>query len=269
MDDGSEVHVELDSCTGPHNLSCLCVQSIGFKGITLFGTDDQKQRYLPFVSSGEMLAAFCLTEPTSGSDASVINISVCCDSYSMVFDRAGRLWLISIGHHLQLATPTSVDTYQAYVKFCHFAVVCVEQKFYHIAFISDNKFTIKYTELNYSKRKIGCKNMKKNGKKNKYMTTLTSVIMRDSHSVKQSQWRLCRILHLSAFIAHSLYHHAIVQLLSQRRGSCQACIEYLIASLSLNRGSVVNKYVNLQDCRLIAVIARLIAIKIFNRPTAL
>ena len=50
------------------------LQSIGFKGITLFGTDDQKQRYLPLVSSGEMLAAFCLTEPSSGSDASVSNI---------------------------------------------------------------------------------------------------------------------------------------------------------------------------------------------------
>jgi len=47
------------------------VQSIGFKGITLFGTEEQKQRYLPLVSSGEMLAAFCLTEPSSGSDASV------------------------------------------------------------------------------------------------------------------------------------------------------------------------------------------------------
>jgi len=50
------------------------VQSIGFKGITLFGTEEQKEKYLPVVSSGEKLAAFCLTEPTSGSDASVSNI---------------------------------------------------------------------------------------------------------------------------------------------------------------------------------------------------
>ena len=59
--------------------NCCCaatVQSIGFKGITLFGTEEQKQRYLPLVSSGEMLAAFCLTEPTSGSDASVSNVCV-------------------------------------------------------------------------------------------------------------------------------------------------------------------------------------------------
>jgi acyl-CoA dehydrogenase family protein 9 len=52
----------------------LCVyfgahQSIGCKGITLFGTDDQKQRWLPRCASGETIAAFCLTEPGSGSDA--------------------------------------------------------------------------------------------------------------------------------------------------------------------------------------------------------
>jgi acyl-CoA dehydrogenase family member 9 len=44
-------------------------QSIGCKGITLFGTEDQKQRWLPKCASGELVAAFCLTEPGSGSDA--------------------------------------------------------------------------------------------------------------------------------------------------------------------------------------------------------
>lgn len=47
-------------------------QSIGFKGITLFGTPAQKEKYLPSLASGEKLAAFCLTEPSSGSDASSI-----------------------------------------------------------------------------------------------------------------------------------------------------------------------------------------------------
>lgn len=50
---------------------CGNVQSIGFKGISLFGTPEQKQKYLPIVATGEKLAAFCLTEPSSGSDASV------------------------------------------------------------------------------------------------------------------------------------------------------------------------------------------------------
>ena len=44
-------------------------QSIGCKGIVLFGTEEQKQRWLPRCASGEMIAAFCLTEPGSGSDA--------------------------------------------------------------------------------------------------------------------------------------------------------------------------------------------------------
>ncbi len=43
--------------------------SIGIKGIILFGTDDQKQRWLPRCASGELVGAFCLTEPGSGSDA--------------------------------------------------------------------------------------------------------------------------------------------------------------------------------------------------------
>jgi hypothetical protein len=46
-------------------------QSIGFKGILLFGDKAQKEKYLPPLASGEKIAAFCLTEPSSGSDASV------------------------------------------------------------------------------------------------------------------------------------------------------------------------------------------------------
>jgi acyl-CoA dehydrogenase family member 9 len=44
-------------------------QSIGCKGIVLFGTEEQKHRYLPKCATGESIAAFCLTEPGSGSDA--------------------------------------------------------------------------------------------------------------------------------------------------------------------------------------------------------
>ena len=44
-------------------------QSIGCKGIVLFGTEEQKTRWLPRCASGETVAAFCLTEPGSGSDA--------------------------------------------------------------------------------------------------------------------------------------------------------------------------------------------------------
>jgi len=46
--------------------------SLGARGLTLYGTDEQKQRYLPRLASGEWLAAFALTEPGSGSDAASI-----------------------------------------------------------------------------------------------------------------------------------------------------------------------------------------------------
>lgn len=47
-------------------------QSIGFKGILLYGTKEQKAKYLPMVSTGKTYAAFALTEPSSGSDAGSI-----------------------------------------------------------------------------------------------------------------------------------------------------------------------------------------------------
>jgi alkylation response protein AidB-like acyl-CoA dehydrogenase len=47
----------------------LCVQQLGSLPILLAGTDEQKQRFIPNLASGEWLAAFGLTEPGSGSDA--------------------------------------------------------------------------------------------------------------------------------------------------------------------------------------------------------
>ena len=47
-------------------------QSIGLKGILLFGTPEQQRRYLPRLATGEHCAAFALTEPSAGSDAAAI-----------------------------------------------------------------------------------------------------------------------------------------------------------------------------------------------------
>jgi len=42
---------------------------IGTLPIVYFGTEEQKQKYLPALATGEKIAAYCLTEPSSGSDA--------------------------------------------------------------------------------------------------------------------------------------------------------------------------------------------------------
>ena len=49
--------------------------SIGSMGILFDGTEDQKQKYLPRIASGQWTAAFALTEPDAGSDASNIDAS--------------------------------------------------------------------------------------------------------------------------------------------------------------------------------------------------
>lgn len=73
-------------------------QSIGCKGIVLFGTDEQKQRYLPTLASGEQVAAFCLTEPASGSDAASIRTRARLseDGEHWIMN-GGKLWITNGG----------------------------------------------------------------------------------------------------------------------------------------------------------------------------
>jgi alkylation response protein AidB-like acyl-CoA dehydrogenase len=49
--------------------------SIGMRGLLLFGTHEQKQKWLPDLVSGRKLAAFALTEPEAGSDAGNVQTS--------------------------------------------------------------------------------------------------------------------------------------------------------------------------------------------------
>ena len=42
---------------------------IGTLPIVYFGTEEQKQKYLPRLASGELIGAYCLSEPQAGSDA--------------------------------------------------------------------------------------------------------------------------------------------------------------------------------------------------------
>lgn len=60
---------EVAACSGALAVILDVHTSVGTEPIIYFGTDDQKRRYLPKLASGEMLGAFALTEPESGSDA--------------------------------------------------------------------------------------------------------------------------------------------------------------------------------------------------------
>jgi alkylation response protein AidB-like acyl-CoA dehydrogenase len=50
----------------------LAVQELGSLGLKLAGTDEQRQRYLPKMASGEWLGAYALTEAGSGSDSAAM-----------------------------------------------------------------------------------------------------------------------------------------------------------------------------------------------------
>jgi acyl-CoA dehydrogenase family protein 9 len=74
-------------------------QSIGIKGIILFGTDDQKQRWLPRCASGELIGAFCLTEPGSGSDAQAMLSTAVPSADGKSYTLNGtKIWISNAGY---------------------------------------------------------------------------------------------------------------------------------------------------------------------------
>lgn len=68
------------------------------QGILLFGTDEQKKKYLPKLSSGEYTAAFCLTEPKSGSDAASISTKATLNEDETHYIlNGGKIWISNGG----------------------------------------------------------------------------------------------------------------------------------------------------------------------------
>jgi len=70
--------------------------SIGMKGLILFGTEDQKKKYLPKLATGEMVACFCLTEPSAGSDAAGIKCKAVKDGDAWVLN-GEKIWITNGG----------------------------------------------------------------------------------------------------------------------------------------------------------------------------
>ncbi len=72
---------------------CFVMQGLGTGAISLFGTDAQKARYLPETAAGARIAAFALSEATSGSDVAAMTVSARPEGSGYVLD--GEKTLIS------------------------------------------------------------------------------------------------------------------------------------------------------------------------------
>jgi len=64
----------------------FAMQGLGSGPISLFGTDDQKARWLPGVAAGETIAAFALSEPDAGSDVAALSTTARRDGDGWVLD---------------------------------------------------------------------------------------------------------------------------------------------------------------------------------------
>lgn len=68
------------------------MQGLGTYPITLFGTEEQKRKYLPSIGNGERLAAFALSEPDAGSDVGRMKTNAVLDGDHYVLNGAKR-WI--------------------------------------------------------------------------------------------------------------------------------------------------------------------------------
>ncbi|MCB9061856.1 MAG: acyl-CoA dehydrogenase family protein [Halobacteriovoraceae bacterium] len=72
-------------------------QSIGYRALLNEGNEEQKAKWLPLLATGEKIAAFCLTEPSSGSDAYSIKTKAV-DNGDGTFTITGqKLWITNGG----------------------------------------------------------------------------------------------------------------------------------------------------------------------------
>lgn len=83
--------------------------SIGMRGLLIFGTPEQKTKFLPRLASGATIAAFCLTEPGAGSDAASIKTKA---------ERKNGKWVLS-GEKLWITNGGFADFFTVFAKTDH------------------------------------------------------------------------------------------------------------------------------------------------------
>lgn len=88
----------ISSGTGSFSTAFGAHTGIGTMPITLYGTEEQKQKYVPKLASGEWMGSYCLTEPGAGSDANsgktTAEISADGKSYKI---NGQKMWISNAG----------------------------------------------------------------------------------------------------------------------------------------------------------------------------
>jgi acyl-CoA dehydrogenase family protein 9 len=93
----SRVFSEIASIDGSIATMLGAHQSIGYRALLHEGTAEQKTKWLPKLASGEVLAAFCLTEPGSGSDAYSIKTKATKNKDGSFTITGQKLWITNAG----------------------------------------------------------------------------------------------------------------------------------------------------------------------------
>jgi acyl-CoA dehydrogenase len=74
MEDECLVAVELGRTSPAFRSAFGTNVGIGSQGLVMFGTEEQKAKYLPGIASGEIVTSFALTEPEAGSDSANVQL---------------------------------------------------------------------------------------------------------------------------------------------------------------------------------------------------
>ncbi|MAE59407.1 MAG: acyl-CoA dehydrogenase [Halobacteriovorax sp.] len=93
----SRVFAEVASFDGSVATMLGAHQSIGYRALLNDGSEEQKAKWLPSLASGEKLAAFCLTEPGSGSDAYSIKTKAVDNGDGTYTLNGQKLWITNGG----------------------------------------------------------------------------------------------------------------------------------------------------------------------------
>ncbi|HVI34189.1 acyl-CoA dehydrogenase family protein [Phenylobacterium sp.] len=90
MEDECLVGVELGRTSPAFRSAFGTNVGIGSQGLVMFGTDEQKQKYLPGIASGEIITSFALTEPEAGSDSANVQTRAVRDGDHYVLNGSKR-----------------------------------------------------------------------------------------------------------------------------------------------------------------------------------